>query len=124
MAEKLSPSEGSTQTNNQPTVSETIYTPYLPLVREIRYDNDEKFKYNCMGNENFQEIKFTFPTSNVTIQGLLELYITDSFLKETADNSNGYGKLKGRSFEPITESDLCIFLAFFLHGSSENAGEE
>ena len=114
MAEESSPSEGVTQTNNQPTVPEAIYTPYTPLVREIRYDNDQKFKYNCMENKNFQEIKFTFPTSDVTIQGLLELYITDSFLKETVDNSNGYGKLKGRSFEPITESDLCIFLALFF----------
>ncbi len=92
MAEESLRSEGVTQTNNQPTVPEAIYTPYLLLVREIRYDNDQKFEYNCIGNENFQDIKFSFPTSNVTIHGLLELYITDSFLKETADNSNGYGK--------------------------------
>ena len=38
-----------------------------------------------MTNDNFQEIKFKCPTDNKIIQGLLEIYIADPFLKETAD---------------------------------------
>ena len=104
-------------TQQQPNPS--TYTPLDVFVKEVKYEDGSQKEYQPMTIDLTERHnpKFGMPGNvDVTIQGLIELYFSDRFLKSIRHHTNIYGRQKGRAeFKDISEEDLLFFFSIIFY---------
>ena len=104
-------------TQQQPNPS--TYTPLDVFVKEVKYEDGSQKEYQPMTIDLTERHnpKFGMPGNvDVTIQGLIEPYFSDRFLKSIRHHTNIYGRQKGRAeFKDISEEDLLFFFSIIFY---------
>ena len=92
----------------------------MPLdVFQVKYEDGTQKPYEPMKipTEERHKAKFAIPNNvDICIQGLTEMFLLNSFIKENVKTTNHYEREKHSGvFKEVTESEMLIFFSIILY---------